>query len=579
MGDPRKADTAMELDPKPLLAISATFTADPIEDTIAFWARKFGLPFDIQFAPYNQVFQQLLGSGTLLTSNRDGINVLLIRLEDWQGCSAGATPVRSHVEQSSREFVGALRDAAQRTAVPYVVCLFCAASPAVANDPVRSAELSRAEAFIASELKDAPTVHVVTSADAAKIYDVKDYYSAHTDDIGHVPYTDDYFTALGTIVFRRVWALRARPYKVIALDCDGTLWKGICGEDGADGVRFDANRTFLQEFMVKQSEAGMLLCICSKNSQQDVFGVFDRRRDEMPLKREHIVSWRVNWAAKSDNLRSLASELGLGVDSVIMLDDNPIECAEIEANCPGVMALQLPSDEEKIPTFLCRVWAFDHLKVTSEDRNRTEHYQANAQRETVRTASLTMEDFLRGLKLEIAIAPVQANQLERVAQLTQRTNQFNVSGVRRTLGELERFCDGEEGRCLVVQVRDRFGDYGLVGALIYTKASDTLVVDSFMLSCRALGRKVEHRMLSELGSIALRLRAAYVDIQFIPTPKNKPARDFLESFGSEFRNAGDHGILFRFPSEFAAYGGDAVTGKRLVLDLEDARPQSELTAQ
>ncbi len=550
----------MALDQKPLLVISATFTAEPIQDSIAFWLRKFDLAFDIKFAPYNQVFQELLGDGTLVASNQDGVNVLLVRLEDWQG-GHEAGPLPSQVEQTTREFAGALRAASLRSAVPFVVCL-CAASPAVLADAARSAELSIAEAAILAEFKDAPTVHVVTSADVASTYNVKDYYSEHTDQIGHVPYTGDQFTALGTMVARRIWALRSRPHKVIALDCDGTLWRGTCGEDGPDGVHFDAPWKLLQQFMVQQYEAGMLLCICSKNAPEDVFAVFDKRREEMPLKREHIVSWRVNWTAKSENLRSLAKELELGLDSIIMLDDNPIEAAEIGAHCPEVLMLQLPPDEEKFSPFLRRIWAFDHLKTTGEDKNRTEYYRANAQRETARTESLSMDDFLRGLQLQITIAPVQAAQLERVAQLTQRTNQFNVTTIRRTVGELQQLCDHGKAECLVVQVRDRFGDYGLVGAVIYAKVPGALVVDSFMLSCRALGRKVEHRMLSELGALAKRADATHVDVPLTVTPKNKPARDFLESLGKQFQAVKDDGILFRFPSEFAADAGQGATGKR-----------------
>jgi FkbH-like protein len=286
----------------------------------------------------------------------------------------------------------------------------------------------------------------------------------------------------------------------------------------------------------------------------------------MPLRREHIVSWRVNWTAKSENLRSLSTELELGLDSVIMIDDNPIECAEIEANCPDALCLQLPAEEGRIPTFLRRVWAFDHLKVTGEDKNRTEYYRANSQRETVRTASLSMDEFLRGLQLQIEIVPAQPNQLERVAQLTQRTNQFNVSTIRRTVSEVQRHCAADNAGCSVVQLRDRFGDYGLVGVLLYTTAPDVLVVDSFMLSCRALGRKVEHRMLSELGKIAKRLRAVRVDIPFTATPKNKPARDFLESFGKQFQIADDSGILFRFPTDVAASFGEVPAEKRSAVE-------------
>jgi FkbH-like protein len=530
-------------DDKPILTIAATFTAEPIEESIAFWFRKLNLPFGIQFAPYNQVFQELIGTETLLFRNRNGVNLVLLRLQDWQ--KGGS------LSQATDEFIAVLTTAAAQSAVPYVVCL-CPPSP----DAAGATEIANAEKTIAAAFAERTTVHVVTSIDVNEIYNVGEYYSPHTDEIGHIPYTTPYFTALGTMVARRIWALRSRPHKVIALDCDGTLWNGTCGEDGPDGVEFGPACTALQEFMVKQAEAGMLLCICSKNSPQDVFAVFDRRRDEMPLRREHIVSWRVNWTAKSENLRSLAKELDLGLDSVIMVDDSPIECAEIEANAPEVLTLKLPTEPQRIPTFLRRIWAFDHFKVTGEDKQRTEHYRANAQRETVRSASPTLEDFLRGLELEVEVRPLDASQLERVAQLTQRTNQFNVSGIRRTVSELQEFCERGGADCLVVKVRDRFGDYGLVGVVIYETKADALVVDSFMLSCRALGRRVEHRMLAELGARATRLGLGRVDVPFSPSPKNKPARDFLESLGREPQCGDDGRMLFRFASDGAVALGE-----------------------
>jgi thioesterase domain-containing protein len=358
----------MALDRKPLVTITSTFRADPIEDTIDFWLRKLGLPFGIKSAAHHRVFQELIGEESLLNDNRDGVNILLLRLEDWQGVLAGAGSLPSQIKESSQEFVEALRAAAQRSAVPYLVCL-CPASPAAAAHPARSAELSRAERTIVAGLRSAPTVQVVTPSDVAEIFEVKTYHSPQPDQPDQVPYTSDYFTVLGTMMSRRIWALRSRPHKVIVLDCDGTLWKGTCAEDGADGVQFGRPWHFLQEFMVKQFEAGMLLCICSKSSQKDVVAVLDRHRGEMPLRPEHIVSWRVNGMAKSESLRSLATELGLSLDRFIVLDVSPLECAEIESNCPEVLTLQLPPEEENIPTFLRRVWAFDPRKITGEVRS------------------------------------------------------------------------------------------------------------------------------------------------------------------------------------------------------------------
>ena len=168
------------------------------------------------------------------------------------------------------------------------------------------------------------------------------------------------------------------PYKVIVLDCDNTLWKGVVGEEGVAGIAIPPAWRQLQQFMVELSGKGFLLCLCSKNAESDVLDVFEQRRD-MILKRDHLVSWRINWQPKSENIRSLAQELNLGLDSFIFLDDNPVECAEVRAGCPEVLTLRLPIEGDMVG-FLERVWAFDRLNVTSEDQQRTAMYKQEIER-------------------------------------------------------------------------------------------------------------------------------------------------------------------------------------------------------
>lgn len=348
------------------------------------------------------------------------------------------------------------------------------------------------------------------------------------------------------MIARRAYVIQTPRYKVIVLDCDGTLWKGVCGEDGADGVEISAPYSALQEFMVQQREAGMLLCLCSKNSEQDVSAVFERRCAEMPLKWEHLITTRMNWQPKSQNLRSLAEELQLGLDSFIFVDDNPIECAEVEAHCPEVFTLELPEESEQIPNVLRHIWAFDHLKVTAEDQQRSELYRQNIERERFREESLTFEDFLRDLELKIDISPMQPEQLPRVSQLTKRTNQFNLSTIRRSEGEIQQLCDAEGYECLVCGVSDRFGDYGLVGVLLFCIDAQALHVDTFLLSCRALGRGVERAMLRKLGDFAREHGADSVNILYRPTERNQPALDFLEHAGAESKEPDEDGWIFRF---------------------------------
>lgn len=551
------------------VAIAATFTAEPVEESLSFWLSELDIPCKIEFAPYSQVFQQLLDPSSLLSQNQNGINAILLRIEDWErhkeraGLGHPLQPeVTRRIEGNLRDLVTALKSRAQISATPQIVCL-CPPSPAAAADANRQGFFQQMQERLKLELDSLTGTHLVTAEEVAATYRVAQYYDPHTDELGHIPYTPSYFTALGTAIARKIARLLAPPHKVILLDCDGTLWKGVCGEDGATGIEIDPPRQALQEFMVAQRDAGKLICLCSKNSEPDVFEVFDRR-PEMPLKREHLVSWRINWQPKSENIKSLASELNLGSDSFILIDDSPIECAEVQANCPEVLTLQLPASPEDIPRFLNHVWAFDHLKVTEEDKKRTAHYQQNAQREKLLSEAATLESFLESLNLEIQIAPMEPHQIARVSQLTQRTNQFNFTAVRRSESEIQQL--SQSGlECLTCNVKDRFGDYGLVGAIIFSAESDAIIADTFLLSCRALGRGAEHRMLAKLGEIALERGLSHVELSYIPTQKNQPALNFLDSVAapkkatqkdntpnSPLSGPADRRSRYRLPAEVAA---------------------------
>ncbi|HKV13155.1 MAG TPA: amino acid adenylation domain-containing protein [Thermoanaerobaculia bacterium] len=550
------------------VAVAATFTADPVAGPLRFWLRQLGLGSRVEIAPYNQVFQQLLDPGSLLAGNREGVNAVLVRWEDWLRDRAEGE-AGERIARGARDLVDALRAAAGRDMAPCLVA-FCPPSPAALADPGLAALSRDLEEELAAELGGLPGVHVLPSAELAAGCPGDAIHDSAADELGHVPYQPLFFTALGTALARRLYALRGRPRKVIALDCDQTLWRGVCGEDGPLGVEIDPPRRALQELMCLQHEAGMLLCLCSKNDEQDVLRVFAERSD-MPLALERFVSWRINWEPKADNLKALAAELGLGLDSFLLVDDNPVECAAVRAACPEVLTLQLPDDPGRIPGFLQNVWAFDRLRVTEEDRRRTALYRQNVERERLRESSPSLAEFLRGLELEVRIAPASAGELERVSQLTHRTNQFNTTTIRRSEAEIEGLRRGGH-ECLAVRVRDRFGDYGLVGVLVLAASGDAFRVDNLLLSCRVLGRGVEHRMLARAGALARERGLPWVDVDFAPTGRNRPALDFLQSAARLIPGAEEGERRFRFPAAGAAelaYDPEAVPPPPAGRDAED----------
>lgn len=477
------------------LAISATFTAEAIEPALTFWMRELGWETEIRFAGHGQVFQELLNPVGLFAGNQDGVNIALVRFDDWPGGQAA-------------EFVNAVRSAALPAPLIVAAC----------------ASRLDCTAALRAGLCGLSAVHLIAADEVAAMYPVTQVYDPHGEELGHVPYTAEYFAALATAVARKVHATRTSPFKLIALDCDDTLWAGICGEDGPRSVVIDEPRRALQQFMAERRREGMLLALCSKNNESDVAETF-RAHPAMPLSWGDFAARRINWESKAVNLASIAGELDLGLDSIILVDDNPKEADEVRAAVPAVLALSLPSRAADIPEFLRHSWAFDRTCITDEDRRRSELYMQRAERAAAERGATSLEEFLASLDLKVQIAPIAATDAERVAQLTQRTNQMNATCMRRGAAEIQRL----SSECLTVRVTDRFGSYGLAGVIVFRAEDAALSVDTFLLSCRALGRGVEHRMVARLGEIALERGLARVEIPFVAGERNRPAWLFLKS--------------------------------------------------
>ncbi|MBX9602042.1 MAG: HAD-IIIC family phosphatase [Bryobacteraceae bacterium] len=509
------------------IQIVATFTADPVGPMLSAWLRELGYCDAIRFAAYQQVFQTLLGTPV----PPEFTTMVLVRLEDWRRGSAIA-----------RELSAAVNAYADGRQAPVLVAS-CPASTEFSQ--LAGDELREWEAALRASLST--KVAWLSSADIAR-----SGFAAHELPILHslaaVPYSDEGFAILAGALARKLHSLLEPPYKVVAVDCDQTLWDGVCAEDGVSGVRVEPRHVQLQEYLLEKQREGVLLCLVSKNREEDVLEVL-RDHPEMILRPEHFVAWRINWEAKADNLRTLAAELGLSLDTFLFLDDNPLECASVASDLPQVLTVNLPSQSPAMD-ILGRIWALDGSRRTEEDSKRTSMYRDGIARSALERAAPTFDAFLAGLELRITIASAGQDQLARVAQLMERTTQFNASGIRRSVTELER--SAEQGDDLLqVDVSDRFGDYGLVGAMVCRNSGETLVVETFLLSCRALGRGVEARMLCRLGEMAEERSLPWVAISFRPTSRNSPVRRFLERSGGEFEAGADGAGQYRFRPQVA----------------------------
>ncbi len=505
--------------------ILSTFTAEPFEEHLSWWCENFGESVNIRFAPYNQVFQELIDQESM-TSQNTGINLIMVRFEDWIRDSKSSDEEKCELIRSNYEkLIDILRNKEKNS--KYIVGIF----PIASHLGLSVGVLDYIKA-LNSEWRDAvrnmDDISLLDFTEIAELYNIEEIFNPITDKIGHMPFSDEYYAALGTAIARKICAAKPNPFKVIAVDCDNTLWKGIVGEDGALGVTVEEPYSEIQKFLIQKYNEGMLIVLCSKNNEADVWEVFDQN-SQMLLKREHLTSWKINWESKYIGMRELAHELNLGIDSFIFIDDNEKECYEMMINNPQVLTLQLPEDPKQIPMFLKHIWAFDKEKVTDEDRIRTKLYQVERQRQEVQSSSTTIEGFLKELNLKVYINEVVEDEIARVAQLTQRTNQFNLSTIRRTEAEIEAIMKNPHMKCWSIQVEDRFGDYGLTGVVIMEEKENVAFLDTFLLSCRVLGRQVETAVVMELGKYCKEKGIAKIEADFYPTKKNTLFEEHLIS--------------------------------------------------
>jgi len=508
------------------VAIAANFVVEPVQAPLVFCLEKVGLPVHPHFAPFDQLVQQLLDPAGAF-GGQSQLGIIFLQLERWFSTE---TESRTDERVMAQLFalVDALRAARSRSATTFII-LLCPVSP----EKRHLRAIAAAEAELRLRLGAVLDIDVVGTDEVQRFYPAEHYHALfdpYADRLAQIPYSNLGFATLGTMAARRIHCHVSQQRKVIVLDCDDTLWAGSAGEDGCAAVRVTSERAALHEFMIKQTEVGRLLCVCSKNDVSTIMRVFDRDT-KMRRLRDHVVAWRINWEPKADNMRSLSEELSISLNSFIFLDNDRFECEAIRALLPEVLTLQLPTEESAFANFLKNVWVFDSKPATREDENRLLYYQQNAAREKAGADSLSMDDFIASLQLEVDFGSLRESDLPRAVQLTQRTNQFNLNGIRRTAAELLAMTQCG-GRGITVSARDRFGDYGMVGLIVYSISGHSLVVETLLLSCRALGKGLERRVAAYLTNEARASAAGEIVFRYRTLPRNAPIRSFLAALGA-----------------------------------------------
>lgn len=329
--------------------------------------------------------------------------------------------------------------------------------------------------------------------------------------------------------------------KCLVLDLDNTLWGGVLGEEGIDGIKIGGDypgKAFLyfQEALLELSKSGVILTICSKNNEQDVFDAWEKN-PYLVLKKDHFSAWRINWNDKATSIRELSEELNIGLDSFVFVDDNPTERELIRQVLPMVEVPEFPAQPYELPLFFQKLVTdfFRVYSVTEEDKKKTDQYKANAARSQARREFADFSKYLESLDMHITLESANEFNIPRIAQMTQKTNQFNLTTKRYTDADIrQQLADGWKIWC--ISVADRFGDNGITGCIIVNGTK----IDSFLLSCRILGKGIEVAFAKSVLALLKDSGVKMLSAKYYPTAKNAQVKEFYDKCG--FTLLADSGI-------------------------------------
>jgi FkbH-like protein len=343
--------------------------------------------------------------------------------------------------------------------------------------------------------------------------------------------------------------LAGKVAKCVVVDLDNTLWGGVIGEDGMNGIHLGAEypgAAFqeLQRALLDVSRRGILLAVASKNNLADAMEALSSHPG-MLLHPRDFAAMRINWNEKARGLREIAAELNIGLDSIALVDDNPVERQQVRQQAPEAILIHLPQDPMGYAQTVRDCPWLERLTLSEEDRQRGQYYAAERERVALQGSLASKEDFYRSLDQVAQIAPVNPQTLARVSQLTQKTNQFNLTTRRYTEPQIAEMAAGPNWRVWTLRVKDRYADNGLVGVAIARMDGEACEIDTFLMSCRVIGRTLETALLAHLAADARQRGARVLQGWFLPTKKNAPAADFYAGHGFEVAETTTEGVLWR----------------------------------
>jgi FkbH-like protein len=547
-----RALEAEKADARPLrVAILRSYTAETMAPVLRFRLLLEGFKPELFFGGYDQYVQEIVDPRSSLYEFRSDVVLLLLRIEelmpDFVADFASRTPTewQARVGVRAREIADLVRAIRQNGAVQVFVQNM--SLPADVYFGVYDAQTPVSQGSLIGEF-NRTLAEALASVSGAFVWDFnrlvqnvgfENVFDAKMWFYSKNPYKQSAYPRIVDDLMKHLMSALGKLKKCVVVDLDNTLWGGVIGEDGMSGIALghsypgNCYRAFQQE-LLKLYHRGIVLAINSKNNEADAFEVIDKHPD-MVLRREHFAAVAINWNDKANNLRALAEELNISVDSMIMLDDNPAECEQIRGQLPACDVVCLPDKPYLLPQVVRSLRGVENIRLTAEDRKKGAMYREQTVRKEQQSRYANLDEFLESLQIEVQISPASDFSIPRIAQLTQKTNQMNATTRRYTEADVAAMASSRDRFVFGISAKDKFGDSGIIGVFILALERGECRIDTFLLSCRVIGRNIEAAMLAFILEFAKARGATAVLGEFLPTAKNAPAADLFPKHGFKKR--------------------------------------------
>lgn len=519
------------------IALLSNFTINGLEEYINKKCQKTSININIYQSNYNQIYQEIFNENSNLKNFNPDITFILLNnkfiLDDIKFDINNNIDI---IDKKSNEFEKIINGFLQNISGTLVISnlqqdyysIF-----GICEDKIKYSYKECID-YINKKIK-----YKFINETRVRIYDfnslfLKFGYNNIINDkmqfLGDIYISQDYIEYLAEDLMGYIKPFCSKNKKCIVLDLDNTLWGGIIGEDGFDNIKLDktppGNTYFeFQKYLLALNQRGIILAINSKNNYEDAINVI-KNHPYMLLREENFASIKINWNNKVDNIIEISNDINIGIDSLIFIDDDPINREMVKENLLNILVINLPKDPSLYVKTLKNINDINVLQLTNEDFNKKDIYYQQRQRNELKEKISNLDNFLASLDMEVNIKKANNFYIPRISQLTKKTNQFNLTTKRYSEEDINNFSINDNYYVYCVNVKDKFGDNGITGVFIIEKENDNFIIDTFLLSCRIIGRNIEKVMLNFIINLAIKNNINKIIGKYYPTQKNKQVENF-----------------------------------------------------